>query len=164
MNESATLWKISGLGRGDQETTMQWFFSTNQSGVLLFQRIVLGLVMFPHGAQKLFGWFGGGGWTDTMGYLTGAVGLPYAIAALVIISEVFGSIGLIVGLGTRLAALGVVAVMVGAMLSNHLWVGFFMNWGGRQGGEGFEYHLLALALALPLIVKGGGWLSADAAI
>lgn len=87
---------------------MYSFFATNQSGGLLFQRVVLGLVMFPHGAQKLLGWFGGFGWTGTMGYFTGLIGIPYWLGALVIISEFFGSIGLILGLGTRLAALGTV--------------------------------------------------------
>lgn len=143
---------------------MHRFFATNESGVLLLQRLILGLVMLPHGAQKMFGWFGGGGWTGTIGYMTDAAGLPYIVAVLVILSEVFGSLGLVLGLGTRLAALGVVSVMVGAMATTHLKVGFFMNWAGQQTGEGYEYHLLALALALPLLVKGGGWLSADGAI
>lgn len=140
---------------------MYRFFATNQSGVLLFQRIILGLVIFPHGAQKLLGWFGGSGFDGTMGYLTGMIGVPYPLALLVIVGEFFGSLGLIVGLGTRLAAFGVAAVMVGAMATTHLKVGFFMNWSGQQGGEGYEYHLLALALALPLIVKGAGAASID---
>lgn len=143
---------------------MYRFLATNQSGVLLFQRIVLGLVIFPHGAQKLLGWFGGSGFDGTMGYLTGMVGVPYAVALLVIIGEFFGALGLIVGLGTRLAAFGVAAVMVGAMATTHLKVGFFMNWSGQQAGEGYEYHLIALALALPLIVKGAGAASLDGAL
>lgn len=136
-------------------------FATSASGVLLFQRVILGLVMFPHGAQKLLGWFGGGGWSGTMGYFTGPMGLPYALGVLVIVAEFFGALGLIVGLGTRLAAFGIAATMVGAVVTTHSKVGFFMNWGGQQAGEGFEYHLLALALALPLIVRGAGWLSLD---
>jgi putative oxidoreductase len=82
--------------------------------------------------------------------------LPAPLAALVILAEALGSVGLVVGLGTRVAAFGIAAVMVGAVLTTHLSVGFFMNWFGNQPGEGFEYHLLALGLALPLLVRGGG--------
>ena len=140
------------------------FLSTDQDRTLLFQRLILGIVMFPHGAQKLLGWFGGFGFSGTMGFFTGTMHIPSPIAFLIIIAESLGAIGLIVGLGTRLAALGIAAVMVGAVLTTHTSVGFFMNWLGTQKGEGFEYHLLALALALPLIVRGGGLLSLDGAL
>ena len=136
-------------------------FATDDSTTLLVQRVALGAVMFPHGAQKLFGWFGGYGWDGTMGFLTGPAGLPAPIAALVIVIELFGSIALIAGLGTRLAALGITAVMLGAVATVHAKVGFFMNWSGTAGGEGFEYHLLALALAVPLIIRGAGAYSVD---
>lgn len=142
---------------------MYRFLATNQSSMLLFQRVILGLVMFPHGAQKLLGWFGGPGWSGTISGFAG-MGMPTVLTMLVIFSEFFGSLGLIVGLGTRLAALGTTCVMLGAVLLVHLRVGFFMNWGGQQMGEGYEYHLLALALSLPLLVKGGGLLSIDGAI
>jgi putative oxidoreductase len=136
-------------------------FATDDSTTLLVQRVALGAVLFPHGAQKLLGWFGGYGWDGTMGFLTAGAGLPTPIAALVILIEFFGALALIAGVGTRLAALGATAVMVGAIATVHGKVGFFMNWSGTAGGEGFEYHLLALALAVPLVIKGAGAYSVD---
>ena len=140
---------------------LQRFFNTNASKTLCMQRLLLGAVMFPHGAQKLLGWFGGYGFDGTMNYFTGTMHIPSALAFLVIASEAFGSLGLLFGLGTRLAAFGAASTMVGAVLTTHLKVGFFMNWFGNQPGEGLEYHLLALALALPLVVRGGGAFSLD---
>jgi len=140
---------------------LQRLFATDDSFTRLMQRLVLGAVMFPHGAQKLLGWYGGYGFTGTMGFLTGAVGLPTPVAWLVIAAESIGAVALVAGVATRLSALGIAAVMVGAAWTAHLPHGFFMNWTGAQGGEGFEYHLLALALALPLVVRGGGAFSID---
>jgi len=125
------------------------FFLTDSSRTLLVQRVLLGGVMLPHGAQKLLGWFGGYGFSGTMNYFTGTLHIPSLLAFLVI------------GLGTRLAAFGAAATMIGAVLTTHLQVGFFMNWFGNQPGEGLEYHLLALALALPLVVRGGGAFALD---
>jgi putative oxidoreductase len=127
-------------------------------------RVVLGLVLLPHGAQKLFGWFGGHGFEGTMGFLTGAIGLPYLVALLVVAIESLGALALVVGFASRAAAAGVVAVMTGAVLSVHLPHGFFMNWSATQGGEGFEYHLLAIGMALAIAVAGGGALSLDRAL
>ncbi|WP_373048757.1 DoxX family protein [Vulgatibacter sp.] len=129
---------------------------------LLVQRLVLALVILPHGAQKLLGWFGGYGFTGTMDFFTGTVGLPTPVAALVILFESVGAVLLAAGLFSRLAAAGIAAVMAGAALTTHLPYGFFMNWFGNQKGEGFEFHLLALALAIPLAIWGGGRASADA--
>jgi len=140
------------------------FLSTDRDRSLLLQRVILGVVMFPHGAQKLLGWFGGFGFSGTMGFFTDTMHIPAPLAFLIIIGESLGAIGLILGLGTRLAALGIAAVMVGAILTTHMSFGFFMNWFGAQKGEGFEYHLLALALSLPLLVRGGGLLSIDGAL
>jgi len=145
----------------NQPSVLHRALSTNQDRTLLAQRVVLGLIMFPHGAQKLLGWFGGYGWSGTMAFFTETMHLPTPLAALIIIAESLGAVGLVLGAGTRLAALGVVSVMLGAIFSTHLDVGFFMNWSGAQRGEGFEYHLLALALALPLVVRGGGARSVD---
>lgn len=144
--------------------TTSRLLATDSSRTLAFQRVLLGLVMFPHGAQKLLGWFGGYGWSGTMGFLTHGVGLPSALAGLIILIEFFGSLALITGTLTRLSALGIAAVMVGAVVTTHLHNGFFMNWGGQAAGEGFEYHILALALALPIIVRGAGAYSVDAAL
>jgi len=140
---------------------LERFLKTDTSKTLLAQRVLLGAVMLPHGAQKLLGWFGGYGFSGTMGYFTGAMQLPGVLAFLVIVSEAFGSLGLLLGLGTRLAAFGATVTMVGAVLTTHGQVGFFMNWFGNQPGEGFEYHLLALGLALPLVVRGGGAFALD---
>lgn len=129
------------------------------SGPIL--RFALAGVLFPHGAQKLLGWFGGYGWSGTLGFLTGQVGLPTPIAALVILIEAFGPLLLLAGLFTRPVALGVIAIMVGAIATVHAPNGFFMNWSGAQKGEGFEYHLLVIAMALALLVAGAGALSAD---
>lgn len=134
---------------------------TTDDSVPTILRWTLAVVMFPHGAQKLLGWFGGHGFDGTMGYLTGTVGLPWLVALLVVVAEFFGSIGLAAGLLSRLAAFGIACVMVGAVATTHLANGFFMNWSGQQAGEGFEYHLLVLGIALVLIIRGGGALSVD---
>lgn len=130
------------------------------SGTIL--RIALGLVMFPHGAQKLFGWFGGYGFSGTMHHFTENMGIPYLLALLVVLAESFGALGLVVGALTRIGALGIGSVMLGAVAMVHLEHGFFMNWFGNQAGEGFEYHILAIAMAAALFIKGGGRWSVDA--
>ena len=107
----------------------------------LVLRLILGLVIFPHGAQKLLGWFGGYGFSATMKAMTD-MGLPAVIVFLVIVAEFFGSLGLITGFLTRFSAFGIATVMLGAILTVHGKVGFFMNWFGQQQGEGYEYHLL----------------------
>jgi putative oxidoreductase len=117
--------------------------------------------MFPHGAQKALGWFGGYGYKGTMGYFT-SLGFPSPLGVLAISTEFLGSIGLAVGLFTRVAAFGIACVMVGAVLTTHTQHGFFMNWYGNQKGEGFEFHLLVLGIALALILGGGGLWSMDA--
>lgn len=127
-------------------------------------RVVLGAVMFPHGAQKLLGWFGGPGFRGTMGFFTGTMHLPALLAVLVIVAESFGAIALVAGLLTRVAAAGIAAVMVGAIVTTHAANGFFMNWFGNQAGEGFEYHLLAIGIAVALMITGGGRASLDHAL
>lgn len=143
---------------------MSRLVKTNDSITLTVLRLALGVVIFAHGAQKALGWFGGYGISGTMGFLTGTMGLPAAIAALVIAAEFLGSLGLIFGALTRVAALGVGAVMIGAVLTVHLKVGFFMNWGGQQAGEGYEFHILVLAIVAVLVALGGGPLSVDRAL
>ena len=127
-------------------------------------RLFLGLVMFPHGAQKLLGWFGGSGYSGTMQFFTTQLGLPAIVVILVIVAEFFGALGLIVGFLSRVAAFGILCVMLGAMFMIHLEVGFFMNWYGSQQGEGYEYHLLAIGMALAVIIGGSGAFSVDRAI
>ena len=119
-------------------------------------RILLGLVVFPHGAQKLFGWFGGYGFNGTMQYFTGTVGLPWLIGFLVIILESIGAIALIAGLGTRAIAAAHVLLAAGIAFTSHVQYGFFSNWFGNQKGEGYEYFLLWIGMALALLMIGGG--------
>ena len=128
---------------------------------LLVLRLVLGVVFFAHGAQKALGWFGGHGLSGTLDAFTQGMGLPLLVAVLVVAAEFLGAIGLIVGFLTRIAAAGIFAVMLGAMAMVHLKYGFFMNWSGNQAGEGFEYHLLAIAISLALVLSGGGMASID---
>ena len=130
----------------------------------LLARLILGVVIFPHGAQKMLGWFGGYGFTATADYFTDVVGLPYLIAVLVIFIEFFGSLALLLGIGSRIAAALISVVMLGAVVTAHLSVGFFMDWNGASAGEGFEYHILAVGLALISIIKGSGMFSLDAKI
>jgi putative oxidoreductase len=127
-------------------------------------RITLGLVMFPHGAQKMLGWFGGQGFSATLAGFTSAMHIPAPLAVLVIVAEFFGSIALLLGAFTRVAAAGIAAVMVGATVLVHARHGFFMNWRGSQAGEGFEYHILAIGIAVSLMLMGGGLGSVDRAL
>jgi|SRR6185312_6402391 len=124
-------------------------------------RIVLGCVLFPHGAQKMLGWFGGGGFSNTMNYFTTSGHMSYFTALFVILIEFFGSLMLILGAFTRVAALGVFGLFAGIIYNVAYVNGFFMNWGGDKKGEGFEYHLLILGMALALLLVGGGSFSID---
>jgi len=138
-----------------------WLFQTDGTVVPLILRLTLAVVIFPHGAQKVLGWFGGHGFKGTLAFFK-SQGIPAPLALLVFAAEFLGPIGLALGLLTRLAAFGIACVMLGAMLTVHKQHGFFMNWFGNQQGEGFEYHLLALGFALALIVGGAGVWSLDA--
>lgn len=143
---------------------LQLLVKTNGGITALIARLTLGLVMFPHGAQKMLGWFGGYGFTGTMGFFTGTMHIPALFALLAILAEFAGSLGLIVGLFSRVAAFGIACNMVVAILTVHIANGFFMNWFGAQKGEGYEYHLLAIGLALIVIVSGSGAASLDSVI
>ena len=130
----------------------------------LILRIVFAIVLWPHGAQKLLGFFGGYGFTPTMQHLTTDAGLPSLIAFLVIFLEFFGSLFILLGLFTRLVAIAQIILFTGMIVTAHLPFGFFMNWFGAQKGEGFEYHLLAIGLLVSLIVTGAGKASLDGRI
>jgi len=127
----------------------------------LILRLTIAFIIFPHGAQKLVGWFGGHGFKGTMGFFTGSVHLPYIVGLSVILIEFFAPVLLLVGLGTRIATVGIIGLMIGIILTAHKQNGFFMNWGGDQKGEGFEYHLLVIGLAIALLIEGAGRLSLD---
>jgi putative oxidoreductase len=134
---------------------------TDDSSATLILRLVLGVVFFTHGAQKMLGWFGGYGFTGTMGYFTGIMHIPAPLAFLEIAAEFFGGIGLIVGFMTRIAAFGIGVIMLVAVMTVHHAFGFFMNWTGTQKGEGFEYHLLVLGMVAFLMIRGAGAFSVD---
>ena len=139
-------------------------FATDDSTATAILRLVLGIVFFAHGAQKMLGWFGGYGFSGTMGFFTGPMHIPAPLAFLAIAAEFFGGLGLILGFLTRIAALGIAVNMVVAIWKVHGAFGFFMNWAGTQKGEGFEYHLLALAVTTFLMIRGAGAFSIDRAI
>ena len=143
---------------------MQRFFATNDSYVSLFQRVALAALAFAHGAQKLMGWWGGYGYAGTMQWFTETMGVPAPAALLVILVETAGMIALAAGFLTRLVSAGFALTMVGAIAMMHAQHGFYMNWGGNLGGEGFEYNLALLALAIPLAIRGAGAWSLDAVI
>jgi putative oxidoreductase len=133
--------------------------ATNLS--LLIMRVSLGSVIFAHGAQKLFGWYGGYGFEGTMNYFTNNVGAPYPIGVLVILGESLGAIALILGLFTRFMAGSMFAIMLGAMLIDHAQYGFFMDWFRNQKGEGIEFDILTFGLSLGLLISGAGKFSLD---
>jgi putative oxidoreductase len=143
---------------------METIFKTDDSWASLVLRVTLGVVMFAHGAQKLFGWFGGNGFSGTMGFFTNVMHLPWLIAFLVIIGESLGSLALIAGLLTRFTAASFMIIMLGAITTTHWPQGFFMNWFGKQQGEGFEYHLLVIGMSAALFIAGGGKWSVDGLI
>ncbi len=142
------------------KTLLEKFFGADEACSSLIIRVVLGLVMLPHGAQKLLGLFGGYGFSGTIGSFT-QHGMPWIIALLVIMGESFGALGLIVGFLTRFAAFGICTIMLGAIGLVHWPNGFFMNWFGKQAGEGFEYHILVIGMSVALMVAGAGRWSVD---
>ena len=135
-------------------------FETKSSYSLTFIRVVLGFVFFAHGCQKMLGWYGGAGFSNTMRFFTGA-GIPAVFAFLAICAEFFGGLGLLLGFLGRIAAFGVMTNMVVAIATRHWQFGLFMNWGGQQQGEGFEFHLLAIAICLAILIGGSGAFSLD---
>jgi len=143
------------------DSTKRFFATDQQSWSLLVSRLALGAVILPHGLQKALGLFGGYGFTGTLGFFHN-LGLPYLIGTLVILAEFVGSIGILIGLGTRFMALSILLTFIGAaVLGGHISNGFFMNWFGMQKGEGIEYFILAIGLALALLIGGSGKFSFD---
>nr|WP_294876202.1 DoxX family protein [uncultured Pedobacter sp.] len=136
-------------------------FKTDNDWTGLITRLTIGLVMFPHGAQKVFGWFGGQGFSKEMGFFTETLHLPWLIAFLVIFIEFFGAISLIIGFASRLWSIAMVILFIGIIFTEHLQNGFFMNWFGNQKGEGYEYHLLIIGLSITTFINGSGKFSID---
>jgi putative oxidoreductase len=136
-------------------------FNTNNDLTGLIIRLTLGLILFPHGAQKMLGMFGGYGFSGTMNFFTGTLHLPWIIGFLVIIIEFVGALSLIAGFASRIWSALTIILFIGIIFTSHLDNGFFMNWFGNQKGEGYEYHLLVIGLSLAILVNGSGKYSAD---
>ncbi|MDP9114834.1 MAG: DoxX family protein [Acidobacteriota bacterium] len=142
---------------------MRKWLATPDDWTLTILRLAAGIMILPHGLQKTLGWFGGFGFSAQMaGFERGHI--PAVFAFLSIMAEFLGGIGLILGALTRIAAFGLAANMLVAVYMVHWRNGFFMNWSGRQSGEGFEFHMLVIAIAIALIVRGGGAASVDRAV
>jgi putative oxidoreductase len=139
----------------------KFLFNTTDSYAPLALRFLLAAVLFPHGAQKLLGWFGGFGFDGTMHYFTDQVGIPSLVGFAVIIIEFFGPVFLLLGFATRLWSLGIIGIMAGVIATTFNQY-FFMNWFGTQKTEGFEFFLLAIGMSLSLLISGGGVHSIDA--
>lgn len=140
---------------------MKFLLKTKDSFAPTLARLTLGIVFFPHGAQKVLGWFGGYGFSGTLNSFTHQMHIPVVFAVLAILAEFLGSLGLITGFLSRIAALGIATNMLVAIAMVHHANGFFMNWYGNQKGEGFEYHILAIGLALIVMIYGAGKCSVD---
>ena len=134
---------------------------TNNDWTGLITRQTVGLIIFPHSAQKVFGWFGGPGLTGEMSFFTQTLHLPWLIASLVIVIEFFGAISLILGFASRVWSIAIIILFIGIIFNAHLEYGFFMNWFGNQKGEGYEYHLLIIGLSLATLINGSGKFSVD---
>ena len=136
--------------------------STNADAGALAARVMLGTIMIPHGFQHALGLFGGYGFSGTLGWMTKTLGFPAPLAAIAIATELVAPFALLLGLGGRLASLGIIGIMAGA-ISTHAPNGFFMNWFGSlpAGAEGFEYHLVVIGLAGVVAINGSGALSID---
>jgi putative oxidoreductase len=147
-----------------EEHMFRKLLATSDDWTLTLLRLVMGVIFFAHGAQKTFGWFGGYGFSGTMGFFTQMMHIPAPFAFLAICAEFLGGVGLILGALGRLAAFGIACNMVVAILMVHHNFGLFMNWSGQQKGEGFEYHLLAIAIAVVLMARGSGAFSVDRAL
>lgn len=136
-------------------------FATNNYHGTTLLRVVLGIVFFAHGAQLMLGWFGGFGLYASMHFFTGTLDIPAALAFTAICAEFFGGLGLLFGFFTRFAAIGIGIDMIVAIVMVHRHYGFFMNWYGTQKGEGYEFHLLVIAMAIYLVIEGAGAVSVD---
>jgi putative oxidoreductase len=159
---SLTADRYDDLSASTTRRAITRLLATDKSSLLTLLRITLGVVMLPHGLQKTMGWFGGYGFTGTMGFFT-SIGIPAFLGFLAIAAETVGSIALITGITTRIAAFGVGMTLLVAS-TMHKANGFFMNWSGQQKGEGIEFHILGIAIAVALMIGGAGRFSLDRAI
>ncbi|HTX18864.1 MAG TPA: DoxX family protein [Bacteroidota bacterium] len=128
---------------------------------LMLLRLVLGAVFFAHGAQKVFGWFGGYGLSGTVGYFRNVVHVPAPLAYLGPFVEFVGGVALILGIFTKFAALGIFLMMLVATIKVHLPAGFFLSGKGDGKGQGYEFTLTLAVVSLVLVILGGGIYSLD---
>src|SRR5690349_5719859 len=143
------------------KTIVKKIFQTSENTASTILRFILGIVLFAHGAQNMTGWFNGEGFTSTMHYFTQTIGLAYIVALLVICLQFFGALFILIGLTTRVMALGILGMFIGMIITVHYEHGFFMNWFGTSTGEGYEYHILVIGICSALLVLGGGAWSVD---
>jgi putative oxidoreductase len=136
-------------------------FSTNNDFTGLITRLTIGLILLPHGAQKMLGIFGGYGFSGTMNFFTNTLHLPWLIGFFVIIIEFVGALCLIAGFASRVWSGLVIILFFGIIFTSHIDNGFFMNFFGTQKGEGYEYHLLVIGLSLATLINGSGKYSVD---
>jgi putative oxidoreductase len=154
---------LHAITKDGKRSILHSLLRTSDDRIPMLARLALGIVIFPHGAQKMLGWFAGPGIDGALGSYA-SLGIPAFLGWLAIVTEFFGGIGLIVGFFGRLAAVAVAVDLIAAVVQQHWAVGFFMNWTGRQQGEGFEFHILAVTLALIVMIRGSGALSIDRAL
>lgn len=162
MEISSRTWAFATDTHGPLASVAKLLIRTDEDYAVLLLRVSLALILFPHGAQHMLGWFGGYGFAGTYQWMTQSLGFPATLAALGIITEFVAPFALAAGIGSRIAALGVIGLMSGAVIT-HAEHGFFMNWFGGlpAGAEGYEYHLLVIAIALALVIRGSGAWSTD---
>jgi putative oxidoreductase len=138
---------------------IQQLVETNTSYICLFLRIITGIIIFPYGMQKLFGWFDGPGISGTHEQMR-SKNIPWFIGWLIIIAQSFGSVALILGLFGRIAAGGNFIIFTGALVV-HSPDGWFLNWFGKKKGEGIEYLMMLLSILLVITINGSGAFSVD---
>ena len=142
---------------------LRGIMETSDDRIPMLARLALGIVILPHGAQNLFGWFGGPGIDGALGSYA-ANGIPPFVGWMALVTQFFGGLALILGFLGRVAAFAIAAVLIAAVITLHWSVGFFMNWSGTLQGEGFEFHILAVTLAVIVMIRGSGALSLDRAV
>jgi len=160
---ASTLESGRSLPAAAPDRLWQALFATPADPASSVARVALGGMILPHGMQKALGWFGGPGFEGTIAFFTDTMGLPWIVSVAVVAAEFLGGLALLAGVAGRIAAASVGAVMVGAALTTHVQHGFFMNWSGAlpAGSEGWEFHLLATALAAVVVIRGSGAISLD---
>ncbi len=141
---------------------LRGIMETSDDRIPMLGRLALGIVILPHGAQDLFAWFGGTGIDGALGSYA-ALGVPPFLGWMAVVTQFFGGLALIIGFVGRVAAFAIALVLLAAVIAQHWSVGFFMNWDGALKGEGFEFHILAVTLAVIVIIRGSGALSVDRA-